>query len=197
VRSGYVSDHDFSLLFLFVYKSLCGWFSLVQHGVSGGYYLTFLMGGFVTTLARLARSSFRPLLLPVVSETTGHKSVNGHDAKPSQPSASLFKTAYDVVGTICTVLVINFICTPFILLQISDGIEAWRRLCWYGLWMIFGGMVFFYSGGTVWLKSHQAGRVRRTNAAKVSPSEPGTPTGISPTVMPFDAVFREAEKKLS
>jgi len=171
--------------------------SAIWHGVSAGYYLTFLMGGFVTTLARLARSSIRPLLLPVALETTGHKYVNGRDAKPSQPSPSLFKRAYDVVGTVCTILVTNFICTPFIILHISDGIEAWRRLCWYGLWMIFGGMVFFYSGGTVWLKSHQAERVGRTNAAKVSPSEPGTPAGIPPTVMPFDAVFREAEKKLS
>ena len=155
------------------------------------------MGGFVTTLARLARSSLRPLLLSVVSEATGHKSANGHDARSSQPSASLFKTAYDVVGTVCTLLVVNFICTPFVLLHLSDGIEAWRRLYWYGLWMIFGGMAFFYSGGAAWLKSHQADRVRRANAAKVSSSGPGTPAGVPPTVMPFDAVFREAEKKLS
>ena len=155
------------------------------------------MGGFVTTVARLARSSIRPLILPVVSEITGHKSTNGHDARSSQPSASLFKTAYDVAGTVCTVLVVNFVCTPFILLHLSDAIEAWRRLCWYGLWMIFGGMVFFYSGGGGWLKSHQAERVRRANATQVSPSGPGTPAVIPPTVMPFDAVFREAEKRLS
>lgn len=155
------------------------------------------MGGFVTTLARLARSSVRPLFLPVVSETTGHKYANGQDARSSQPSASLFKTAYDVVGTVCTVLVDNFICTPFILLNLSDGVEAWRRLSWYGLWMIFGGMAFFYSGGIAWLKSHQAERVRRANAAKVSPSGPGTPSGVPPTVMPVDAVFREVEKNLS
>lgn len=150
------------------------------------------MGGFVTTVSRLARSSFRPLLLPVVPETTGHKSADGHDSRPSQPSASLFKTAYDVVGTICTVLVVNFTCTPHILLHLSDAIEAWRRLGWYGLSMIFGGMVFFYSGGTAWLKSHQAERVRRANAARVSPNGLDTPF-----VMPVDAVFREAEKKLS
>ncbi|KAN0124505.1 MBOAT, membrane-bound O-acyltransferase family domain containing protein [Russula decolorans] len=171
--------------------------SAIWHGVSAGYYLTFLMGGFVTTLARLARSSLRPLLLPVVSETTGQKYTHGHDAKSSQPSASLFKTAYDVVGTVCTILVVNFISTPFILLHLSDGVEAWRRLYWYGLWMIFGGMLFFYSGGTAWLKSHQAEGVRRANAARLSPSGPGTPAGVPPTVMPLDAVFREAEKKLS
>ena len=175
---------------------ICGWFFLVQHGVSGGYYLTFLMGGFITTVSRLARSSLRPLFLPVVSETTGHKSANAHDTRSSQPSASLFKTAYNVVGTVCTLLVVNFTCTPFILLHLSDSIEAWRRLCWYGLWMIFGGMAFFYSGGTAWLKSHQAKRVQRANATRVSPDGPDTLTGVPPTVMPFDAVFREADKKM-
>jgi hypothetical protein len=62
--------------------------------------------------------------------------------------------------------------------------------------MIFGAMVFFYSGGAAWLKGLQAGRVRRANAASVSTSGPGTP-GFPPTVLPLDAVFHEAEKKLS
>jgi lysophospholipid acyltransferase len=189
-------NHDFFYLFLsFAHYAAGFFFSLVQHGVSAGYYLTFLMGGFVTTVARLARSSFRPLFLPVVSESTGHKSANGHDARSPQPLAGLFKTTYDVVGTICTVLVVNFICTPFVLLHLSDGIEAWRRLCWYGLWMIFGGMVFFYSGGAAWLKGHQAERARQANASKVSPT--ASPAGVPPTVVPLDAVFREAEKNLS
>jgi len=170
--------------------------SAIWHGVSAGYYFTFLLGGFVTTVARLARSSFRPLLLPVVVAPTGHKPADGHNARPSQPPASLLKTAYDVVGAVSTVLVVNFICTPFILLHLSDSIEAWRRLCWYGIWMILSAMVFFYGGGTAWLKGLQAERVRRVNAGSVSTSGPSTP-GVSPTVPPLDAVFREAEKKLS
>ena len=169
----------------------------MQHGFSAGYYLTFLTSGFITTVARLARSSLRPLFLPVLSETTGHRPTNGHDARSSPSPAGLFKTAYDVAGIVCTILAVNFTCAPFILLHLSDGIEAWRRLGWYGLWMIFGGMAFFYSGGTAWLKSHQAERVRRANAARVSSSGPGTPAGDPLTPMPVDAVFREAEKALS
>jgi len=57
-------------------------------------------------------------------------------------------------------------------------------------------MAFFYGGGTAWLKGLQAKRVRRANAALASISRPGTPGG-APTVPPVDAVFREAEKKLS
>jgi hypothetical protein len=168
----------------------------VQHGVSGGYYLTFLLGGFITTVARLARSTFRPLVVPTVPGLTGSKAANGHYSKQPALPPTLMKTAYDVAGTVCTVLMVNFACTPFILLQLSDGIEAWRRLHWYGLWMVFGSMAFFYGGGAAWLKGIQAKRVRHANAAAASISEPGTP-GVAPTVLPVDAVFREVEKKLS
>ena len=106
------------------------------------------------------------------------------------------KIAYNVAGTVCTVLVVNFATTPFILLHLSDGVEAWRRLHWYGLWMVFGSMAFFYGGGTAWLKGIQAKRVRRVNAAAVSMSGPGTP-GVAPTVPPVDAVFQKVEKKMS
>jgi len=168
--------------------------SAIWHGISGGYYLTFVLGGFITTVARLARSTIRPLVLPVVSEPTSHKSTSGHDARPSQPHATMLKSVYDVAGTICTIMLINFVCTPFILLHLPDSIEAWRRLHWYGLWMIFGGMAFFYSGGTAWLKGLQAKRERRSNATTLSANGPGTP-GTPLTVPPLDAALRGVEKK--
>ena len=170
-------------------------FFIVQHGISGGYYLTFLLGGFITTVARLARSTIRPLVVPVISEPTGYKAANGHDAKPPQPQASVLKGAYDVAGTICSILMVNFACTPFILLHLPDGIEAWRRLHWYGLWMIFGGMAFFYSGGAAWLKGLQAKRVRQLNATTAPTNKPSTP-GVPPTIPPLDAAFHGVEKKL-
>jgi hypothetical protein len=61
--------------------------------------------------------------------------------------------------------------------------------------MILCAMVFFYGGGSAWLKGLQAERVRRANSTSVSTSGPGTP-GVPPTVVPLDALFREAEKKL-
>ena len=170
--------------------------SSYQHGVSAGYYLTFLLGGFITTVARLTRSTLRPLVLPTVSGPTGSKAGNGHDAKPPTPPRTLIKTAYDVAGTAVTVMAVNFATIPHILLHLSDSAEAWRRLQWYGLWMVFGSMALFYGGGTAWLKGIQAKRVRRANVATAPISGPGTP-GVAPTVPPVDAVFREAEKKLS
>jgi lysophospholipid acyltransferase len=167
---------------------------LGQHGVSPGYYLTFLLGGFLTTVARLARSTIRPLVLPTVpGPTGGSKPANGHGMKLPTPPPTLMKTAYDVAGTVCTLLVVNFACIPHILLYLSASAEAWRRLQWYGLLMVFGSMAFFYGGGAAWLKGIQATRFRRANA---SVSGPGTP-GVAPTVPPVDAVFQAVEKKLS
>jgi lysophospholipid acyltransferase len=34
--------------------------SAFWHGIAGGYYLTFFLGGFITTAARLARAKYVP-----------------------------------------------------------------------------------------------------------------------------------------
>jgi len=111
--------------------------SAVWHGVAAGYYMTFLLGGFMTAVSRLSRANIRPLLL-----ATG--------APPS-----VLKRAYDIAGTIITVMCCNYIVTPFMLLNVRDSLEAWRRLGWYGCWVIFGGLAFFYAGGGNALKSLQ------------------------------------------
>jgi lysophospholipid acyltransferase len=147
-------------------------------------------------VARLARSTIRPLVLPIVSGPTSHKPARGHGTSSSQPRGSSLKSVYDVVGTVCTILVVNFACTPFILLHLPDGVEAWRRLQWYGLWMIFGGIAFFYCGGAAWLKGLQVKRMRQVDVATISANGRSTPSTL-PTVPPLDAAFRGVEKKLS
>jgi lysophospholipid acyltransferase len=107
-----------------------------QHGVAGGYYMTFLLGSFMSAVSRLCRSNIRPLLLPAPGA-----------------SPSILKHAYDVAGTVITVSAVNFICAPFMLLNVRDSLKAWRVLDWYGFWIIFGGLAFFYVGGTKLLKS--------------------------------------------
>jgi len=171
--------------------------SAVWHGVSPGYYLMFLLSGFATTVARLARSTIRPLVLPIDQDPAGHKGINSHSVRPSQPRVNLPKTLYDVAGTVCTVTVINFACVPFVLLYLPECIEAWRRLQWYGLWMIFGAMAFFYGGGVIWLKGLQAKRVGKPKVVTITAtSSPNTPS-VPPTVPPVDDILRKVEKKLS
>ncbi|KIM83962.1 hypothetical protein PILCRDRAFT_97057 [Piloderma croceum F 1598] len=103
--------------------------SAVWHGIAGGYYLTFLLGGFMSSISRLSRANIRPLLLP----------------PPGAPPSKL-KRAYDIAGIIITVICMDYIAAPFMLLSVRNSLAAWRALDWYGLWIIFGGLAFFYAG---------------------------------------------------
>jgi lysophospholipid acyltransferase len=48
---------------------------------------------------------------------------------------------------------VNYAATPFMLLNVKDSLMAWRNLEWYGFYIIFGALAFFYAGGSSWLKS--------------------------------------------
>ncbi|KAJ7229069.1 endoplasmic reticulum protein [Mycena pura] len=112
--------------------------SAFWHGIASGYYLTFLTGGFMTTIARLARANIRPLLLPA----------------PGSPP-SLAKRAYDVLGTIVTLLLLNYATAPFMLLDAGASFATWARLGFYGHIIIGGGLAFFYCGGTKFFRHGQ------------------------------------------
>ena len=115
-------------------------FYFKQHGISSGYYLTFLMGGFITVAARLARSNIRPLLPP-----------------PSNPSASpsILKRIYDLFGVLLSISILNYAASPFVLLSTRESLLTWSRLGWYGHVVVMGGLVFFYGGGTKFFRSLQ------------------------------------------
>ncbi|KAK0453129.1 endoplasmic reticulum protein [Armillaria borealis] len=110
--------------------------SAFWHGVAGGYYLTFILGGFITTAGRLARANVRPLVMP---------------AKGQPPSVA--KRLYDLAGTIATVMMVNYVAVPFMLLTIKDSLVAWYRLAFYGHVLIFSALGFFYAGGAKMLRA--------------------------------------------
>jgi lysophospholipid acyltransferase len=99
------------------------------------------MGGFITTAARLARSNIRPLLLPAPGE-----------------KLSAAKQLYDVVGTILSTAILNYAASPFMLLSAADSFTTWSRLGYYGHIIVGGGLVFFYTGGSKYLKRLQKKR---------------------------------------
>ena len=96
--------------------------------------MTFVFGGLVQTVGRICRKHFRPLFLSTSKSS----------------SLPRFKPVYDVVGTICSVLLLNFTCAPFMLLTISASLKGWKSLGLYGFWMMGAALIFFYGGG-FWL----------------------------------------------
>lgn len=115
--------------------------SAIWHGIEPGYYLTFFLGGFLTTASRLMRTNVRPLLLP------------GPNAAPPW-----MKTAYDALGVLCTVFSLNFLAAPFITLNLKDSLTVWENLNWYGLVIIFSPIIFFNVGGQAYFQRLQRKR---------------------------------------
>jgi lysophospholipid acyltransferase len=125
----------------------------------------FLLGGFVTAVARLARANIRPLLLPAPSR-----------------SPSLVKRVYDILGTFTSTIILNYVAAPFMLLNLKDSITAWSRLGFYGHFIIFGGLIFFYSGGTKYLRGLQ--KKRGLHLANGKASGTSTPVQEKNVILP-------------
>ena len=93
---------------------------------------------------------------------------------------------YDVLSVICAVACTNYAAMPFMLLDVRDSLKGWAAVGWYGHVLVFGGMAFFYLGGSHYLKGVQNRRVARvkrldqktsdlaTNQYHVSPPERST-----------------------
>ncbi|EJU06489.1 MBOAT-domain-containing protein [Dacryopinax primogenitus] len=156
--------------------------SALWHGSESGYYLTFIQGGFVQTVARMMRSCVRPFLLPPVVEirraTTDTEpstraatpapedgvspvpgtpisgvpgSSGGKVFVPPPPPPTLIKRIYDILGMICTSMELNYCAAPFILLTAKNSLLGWGKMGWYGTWMSFVPLLFFWLGGRPFL----------------------------------------------
>ena len=126
---------------------------------------------------------------------------------PPPPQTAL-KTFYDLAGTACAILVLNYLAAPFMLLTWRDSVTGWSRLAWYGHFMVFGALAFFYAGGTRALKRCQIARMRKAgikiNGTAAEPklngngsvSTPGS-GAVTPRVQympPVDDVAKEVER---
>ncbi|PFH50329.1 hypothetical protein AMATHDRAFT_61246 [Amanita thiersii Skay4041] len=149
--------------------------SAFWHGIAAGYYMTFVMGGFITSVARTARTNIRPLLLPGPNE---------------QPSFA--KQLYDIGGILLTVIIVNYATVPFMILNIKDSIRAWTILGWYGHIIVFGALTLFSVGGTKYFRGLQKKRgiLQSTGTgakgAKVNGNGNGSVSGGSGTSTPVE-----------
>lgn len=76
--------------------------------------VTFLSGAIVTSTAQILRRTLRPLFV-----------------SPSSP-LSKFKILYDMAGFFTTVIVLNYIAAPFVVLTIDKGLMIWKDLYFFG-----------------------------------------------------------------
>ncbi|CAE6391202.1 unnamed protein product [Rhizoctonia solani] len=129
--------------------------SALWHGFCGGYYLTFVLGGFIQTVARQCRNFLRPLVTPPLLSPPpkGQRKQTAKIPPPPPPSPTLPKRIYDFLGILCTQLILNYVAGPFCLLTISDSIKSWGNMAWYGHVMVFVPLLFFKSPATGILKN--------------------------------------------
>ena len=140
------------------------------------------------TAGRLARSTFRPLVLP---PTWNPRS---RDAPPR----TLMKMIYDFLGIVCAVSAMNYAAMPFMLLGVQRSLEGWSHVAWYGFVMVGGALVFFNLGGAAFLSGIQKKRVKRAEGGKAKEvAESKTPSTPGPmTVPPVDLALDEVDKRL-
>lgn len=90
--------------------------SAFWHGFYPGYYLTFVLGSFVQTVAKNFRRYVRPFFL----------TPDGNQPTP-------YKKYYDIASYVVTQLTLSFTVMPFIFLSFSDSIRVWRSVYFYGI----------------------------------------------------------------
>ena len=91
----------------------------------------------------------------------------------------------------------NYAAMPFMLLTVRDSLRGWSAVDWYGHVLVFGGLGFFYPGGSRYLKRLQARRVKKVDARKEdSGALTGAATPSAMTIPPVDIALDEVDKKL-
>ncbi|RYP16264.1 hypothetical protein DL765_005232 [Monosporascus sp. GIB2] len=121
--------------------------SAFWHGFYPGYYLAFVLGSFVQTVAKKLRRNIRPFFLDPVSQ---------------QPLPT--KKYYDFISWLTTQATFSFVVAPFILLRLDKSLAVWASVYFYAVIGTGASMAFFASPAKVYLRKQLE---KRTTAAGV------------------------------
>ncbi|KAK5950457.1 Lysophospholipid acyltransferase [Knufia fluminis] len=102
--------------------------SAFWHGFYPGYYLTFVLGAFVQTVAKNFRRYIRPFFLEADGKT-----------------GTKYKIYYDIASWLVTQTAFCFVTAPFVILGFSDSIKAWARVYFYCIVGVGASVAFFAS----------------------------------------------------
>lgn len=112
--------------------------SAFWHGLEPGYYLSFILAGFMQSAAKMLRRHVRPLFFaqPNVPNPTFS---NVLTFSPSQ----LF---YCTASVITSQITLNYAVAPFMLLEFKASIAGWKAVYFYGHILTFVAIVAFQNG---------------------------------------------------
>ncbi|KAJ5934032.1 Membrane bound O-acyl transferase MBOAT [Penicillium verhagenii] len=103
------------------------------HGFYPGYYMTFVLGSFVQTVAKNFRRYVRPFFLTP-------------DGSKPMPT----KRYYDFFSWAATQLTLGFAVMPFIILSFNQSMAVWSRVYFYGIvWVVLPHVMRSVSQETV------------------------------------------------
>ncbi|GAA5862519.1 hypothetical protein JCM8547_002091 [Rhodosporidiobolus lusitaniae] len=148
--------------------------SALWHGVNPCYLMTFVLGGFCQALNRSLRAGLRPFFLPPGALSVPNPAaapITAPDVKVDKaaapagkvkiaaPPQTPAKTLYDILGTVATLVVLNFAVVPFLLLDVPSSLAAWRAVHYYGLVLVFVPFTLLnLLGGLRYIKAAQKKR---------------------------------------
>ncbi|KAJ5552859.1 hypothetical protein N7513_004517 [Penicillium frequentans] len=118
--------------------------SALWHGFYPGYYMTFVLGSFIQTVAKNFRRYVRPFFLTP-------------DGSKPMPS----KRYYDLASWAATQLTLGFTVMPFVLLSFSDSMAVWSRVYFYGIVWTMASLVAFASFSPI--RAALVSRLKRRN----------------------------------
>lgn len=133
--------------------------SAFWHGFHPGYYLTFILGAFIQTVAKNFRRHIRPFFMHPDGKT---------------PTAN--KKYYDFLSYLSTQLAFAFTVAPFVILGFADSIRFWSRLYFYAIIGVAASMAFFASPAKGYLVKKLNERNRPVPQRTASQESRGQPT---------------------
>ncbi|CDR88121.1 related to ALE1-broad-specificity lysophospholipid acyltransferase [Sporisorium scitamineum] len=133
--------------------------SAFWHGLEPGYYLSFILAGFMQSAARQLRRHVRPLFFaqPDVPNPTFS---NVLTFSPAQ-------LAYCTASVIVSQFTLNYAVAPFMLLELKASIQCWKAVYFYGHVVTFVAIMAFQNGlGKALDKRSGKAKKREANGTK-------------------------------
>ncbi|KAL4944704.1 hypothetical protein BDV06DRAFT_219996 [Aspergillus oleicola] len=153
--------------------------SAFWHGFYPGYYLSFVLGSFVQTVAKNFRRHVRPFFLSPDGTTPGP-----------------YKRYYNFASWFVTQTVMSFVVMPFIFLSFPASNQVWASVYYFGVLAVIGSLGFFASPAKSILVKKLKARGTRPKVVRSTSTE----SVHEPTLgLPSDAVkeFEDAVQEIN